>query len=556
ALLDLPTGTGKTATIDIAVFLLALLTDRPQPRRIVFVVDRRVIVHQAARRAGRIADQLRTSDDPVVVEVARRLRALGNLGAGDAPLVCAELRGGIMREDDWVRRPDQPAVIVSTVDQVGSRLLFRGYGVSPGMRPVHAGLLGNDTLYLLDEVHLARPFADTLRAIGDRYRPPADVGVPDRWAVVELSATPSRPVPPDRVFTLQAEDRDPDRAAVLARRLAASKPARTHLLSLRGAAPQRRASLAIAAGDHACELLDHADLRTVAVVVNPVDTALAVHRHVEHARPDIRTVLLTGRMRPLDRDRILGQIEPRLRTGRNRADTDLPTLVIATQSLEAGADFDLDALVTECAPLDALIQRFGRVDRDGQLSAHQRSATSVILAVSSDLEDDPIYGDRIARTWAWLSEQKHPDFGVDRLRVSAQDRHRLSSPSPRAPQLMPSHLDRWAQTSITPDADPDPSQWLHGVQDSSSDVSVIWRADLLPESLAAADPVAARQATALVALCPPGNTEAMQVPVRAVRAWLATLAGQQNVPTPSITDTASQGHSDDDLAPPEVLAPV
>src|SRR5579871_902468 len=61
--LDLPTGSGKTAAIDIALFHLALQADlgpgRRAPVRIAFVVDRRLVVDDAFERADRIARALR-----------------------------------------------------------------------------------------------------------------------------------------------------------------------------------------------------------------------------------------------------------------------------------------------------------------------------------------------------------------------------------------------------------------------------------------------------------------------------------------------------------------
>jgi CRISPR-associated endonuclease/helicase Cas3 len=50
--LDIPTGCGKTAAIDVAVFTMALEADHPidkrqAPVRIAFVVDRRLVVDDA-----------------------------------------------------------------------------------------------------------------------------------------------------------------------------------------------------------------------------------------------------------------------------------------------------------------------------------------------------------------------------------------------------------------------------------------------------------------------------------------------------------------------------
>ena len=139
--IDLPTGAGKTAVLDTAVFAMAA---RPAtfPRRIVFVIDRRIVVDQVFLRAERIRDRIASGNTPILQRVGDRLRALSDAGS---PLGVAALRGGVPVEHEWTHRPDQPWVMVSTVDQYGSRLLFRGYGVTPGMRPVHAGLAGKDS---------------------------------------------------------------------------------------------------------------------------------------------------------------------------------------------------------------------------------------------------------------------------------------------------------------------------------------------------------------------------------------------------------------------------
>lgn len=553
SLLDLPTGSGKTAALDAAVFLLALRDD--QPRRIVFVVDRRIVVHQAAQRARHIAARLREACTGVLAEVSQRLRTIAaTVGTGDEPLRYAELRGGIVRDESWAGRPDVPTVLISTVDQVGSRLLFRGYGLSDAMRPVHAGLLGNDVLYLLDEVHLARPFAQSLAAIGQRYRPPDQANLPDRWSVVELSATPSERHH-EEPFRLDEKDRDPVTAPVLARRLSASKPARTELVKVTGSnAAKHREALATAAVRHVGQLLEQPGIRTLGVVVNRVDTAGRVRRRLEAEHPDVDRLVLTGRMRPLDRDRVLAEREGRLNTGRVRSDQDLPLVVVATQAIEAGTDLDFDAVVTECAPLDALVQRFGRVDRAGDLTASDRQTSSVVLATTADVggkADDPVYGTALRDTWSWMQDRQL-DFGPEAFTATAAERGALSTQPPSAPHLLPSHFDRWVQTSSTPDADPDPAHWLHGLRAGPAEVTVVWRADLLEQAFAGDHDETRDRLRALLSWCPPGSGEAIQLPVTAVRAWLANLRSGEAT---SFADTVGTPGADQPIDT-DVFAPA
>ena len=62
-LIDLPTASGKTACIDVAIFALVLgkMNAQPAHRRIWFVVDRRIVVDEAHARATKIAIALQSA---------------------------------------------------------------------------------------------------------------------------------------------------------------------------------------------------------------------------------------------------------------------------------------------------------------------------------------------------------------------------------------------------------------------------------------------------------------------------------------------------------------
>lgn len=275
--LDLPTGAGKTAALDIALFHLALDASsgslRRAPVRIAFIVDRRLIVDDAYERAGALADALSKAlkapetADPAVLKVAQALRRLA--GADQAPLIARRLRGGAPREDDWARTPVQPTILCSTVDQVGSRVLFRGYGVSDRMKPIHAGLLGSDCLLLLDEAHLSEPFRETLQAIS-RLRAPDKA--PFGFAL--LTATPK--INGEALFGLNADDRAHQ---ILAARIAASKPACLKEIAGKPGvdAETRRVEEFVASTEAMLKSLEQGGVRPViGVVVNRVARARAV----------------------------------------------------------------------------------------------------------------------------------------------------------------------------------------------------------------------------------------------------------------------------------------
>lgn len=575
AVLDLPTGSGKTAALDVAIFHLALEAgrggERRAPVRIAFVVDRRLVVDDAFARAERIEAALKNAElETVAGRVAARLRILA--GKDAPPLLARRLRGGLPREDSWARTPSQPVILCSTVDQVGSRLLFRGYGVSDRMKPVHAGLMGSDCLIFLDEAHLSEPFRQTLEWVA-RYKSPAwrEECVTAPWSVVTLSATPGRNDTSSEPFSLNERDREDE---TLNRRLGAPKLAR--LVPLEKAKnkrvqsePESDSEADIKTGDelvvkmsvyHAQEGLKELQKNiaapALAVVVNRVQRARVVFDELQMQLADrAEAILLIGPARQVEKDVLAKKLDPihtgrELLNGRDRI-LEKPLVIVATQCIEAGVDIDLDGLITEAAPLDALRQRFGRLNRSGR--AIDCFAAIVEPAKLKKGSSDPVYGDAIQETWKYLlnsseksagkKKEQFFDFGLNAFqqRLDApeenSDQYRaMLSPKDDAPVLMPAHLDLLAQTSPIPAADPEISLYLHGPRRSADAVTVVWRADI--------DPAIHKNNThtyRLFTLMPPRAAEAIELPVWAVRRWLTTKTGLDSLADVPVTE------EDDDL---------
>ena len=483
-----PTGLGKTACLDIAVWWLAAQADhapsqRSAPTRIWWVVNRRLLVdstHEHAERLARVlrepdASGLAAHDREVVAAVARRLRSLSADPAA-APLDVIRLRGGVASRTP--ADPSQPTVILCTLPMYGSRLLFRGYGSSRSLRPIDAAMAGTDSLVLLDEAHLAPHLRALMDALAD-CTPGAEAllgGFRSGARITALTATGDAST---TRFDLDEQDR---KNPTITERLNAAKPVEVRTFDTGDAAKL----LAEAAADLLAEASQPA---SCLVFANTPRTARETFERLHRQEPDAETLLLTG----LNREREAEQIRARildLATGMAAARSeDSPRerhlVVVATQTLEVGADIDAEYLVTEACGVRALTQRLGRLNRLGH---HQHARAVYVHAPppkrrgragrGEQSESWPVYGEEPKRVLGRLQEAcadgEEDVVDLPPARVAEV----LGAPDDdpgRAPEVLPGILWEWTKTTTRPDGEAPVEPYFSGVQGADHSVSLIWR---------------------------------------------------------------------------------
>lgn len=352
---DVPTGLGKTAVIALWLIAIRSKSKLLLPRRLVYVVDRRAVVDQATA---------------FVEEIRKRL-------PDKERFPISTLRGKFADNREWLDDPSRPAVIVGTVDMIGSRLLFEGYGVSRKMRPYHAGLLGADSLIVLDEAHLVPPFerllesietnSDTLAVEDEKSR----ISIP-KLRLLSLSATGRERK--GKIFRLGEQDLD-DNGSTTQRRLNAVKGITIGLIDAKSL-PEQLASAAWAltnSGTQPLRCLVYCNSRDQAE-----KTLLELNkRQKQRAQdsvdlPSIETELFIGARRGYERE----AAEIRLKelgfiAGGSQPDNRIRFL-IATSAGEVGIDLDADHMVCDLVAIERMIQRLGRVNRRGDRNAQVR----------------------------------------------------------------------------------------------------------------------------------------------------------------------------------------
>ncbi len=369
--LDIPTELGKTSAVAYWLLALGHAEAGAVPRRLVYVVNWRTIVDQATGVAERFRDKLDRGHEDYDTRLDGVREALASLagvevaalsagGEDGAPLAISTLRGGFADNEAWLKHPARPAIVVGTVEMIGSRLLFGGYRAYLSQRAMLAGLMGVDTLVLHDEAHLTPNFQRLLDWVRERQagqlkkeEPPDLLSRPMR--VMQMSATAAPPAgvsgegPDDGTASEPLRLETEDYAQPLVeQRVCAAKRLRVHPLAKK---PDRVKRLAELATGH-----EQAAARVIVFVRLPGVAAMLANRLVGkkgHGIDTERVALLTGTIRGCERDRLVDKPVLRALLGEGDPVPVARTVyLVSTSAGEVGADFDADHLVRDATTLD------------------------------------------------------------------------------------------------------------------------------------------------------------------------------------------------------------
>lgn len=564
--LDLPTGLGKTSVL--AIWLLARAYGAQLPRRLVYVVDRRAVVDQATEEAEKLRSALEGN--------ARHLKELLRLN-GALPI--STLRGAHVDNREWLDNPAALAVIVGTVDMIGSRLLFEGYGVSRKMRPYHAGLLGADTFIVLDEAHLVPPFEALLWRIANGAEQfgscaESDARLVPPFKLLPLSAT-GRAQPPSNsgavtsAFRLEDEDlSDP----IVRGRLSAKKT--VGFVNIDGDKSALDEELARQAwklseeGGKPTRSLIYCDSREVAEKVKAgLDKLSAPDK--KRVDPKADTELFVGARRVKEREDAKAWLEDHGFLAGSPPPTK-PAFLIATSAGEVGIDLDADHMVCDLVPWERMVQRLGRVNRRGQ-----GDATIIIVhgdepkPKKPDAPTDQELRQAIAfRSLSVLNELLNVKTGRDaspgalrELKLRAETdkvlREKIDeaiTPAPLHPALTRVLVDAWSMTSLEQHTGrPDVAPWLRGWVEPDNQSIVIWRT-YLPVREGVADwprtSAEKKEVEAFFEAAPARESEKLETETYRVADWLqnrakALLKPQQDVHGEQTVDAVPPDGPDD-----------
>jgi CRISPR-associated endonuclease/helicase Cas3 len=200
--------------------------------------------------------------------------------------------------------------------------------------------------------------------------------------------------------------------------------------------------------------------------------------------------VLTGTMRGLERDRFLGKPVVRRFLDAESGTADGPVVLVSTSAGEVGFDLNADHLVCDAAPLDSIIQRFGRVNRRGEGAAEvhlfvgRRGEKEESKKAAED--GPPLRAFEAATRKAVEILRQLPSYDDGSFNASPKALDDLDkpdealSPKPVVVKLTDILLDAWSMTTIVEPMPgrPPVANWLRGIANELSEATISWRAEL------------------------------------------------------------------------------
>ena len=484
-----PTGLGKTAAVVLAWLWKRTIAPDATPRRLVYCLPMRTLADQTQRNA---ADWLgRLASLP-----GHRAEALPDAGR-DVHL----LMGG-EDESPWYEHPERAAIVIGTQDMLISRALMRGYAMSRFRWPVDFALLHNDVQWVFDEVQLMSSGLATSTQLEGFRR---EFGTASRAASLWVSAT----LHPEWLRTVDApanptvwrvpDDFTEDSTSPSVRSLL-DAPKHIEQSAVRPATA-KKGDVAAYVRNLAGEIIGHHQPgRLTLVILNTVARAQQVHAALlKRGTSPERLVLIHSRFRLADR---LLQMS---RLPQPRSTSDL--IVVTTQAIEAGVDLSAATLISELAPASSLVQRFGRVNRYGELND---SGGAIIRWIDLHGIDDA------------LSAPYQPhELATARARIAPLRDARPAHLPPAVPEDC-SHrwvirskdlIDLYDTDSDLTGFDVDISPYVRDAEDT--DIRVFWR-DFDRSEGPLGEP-------------PPRRDELCSIPIGQARDWLKTVRTKQRL---------------------------
>ncbi|OGV72286.1 MAG: hypothetical protein A3K19_21785 [Lentisphaerae bacterium RIFOXYB12_FULL_65_16] len=456
--------------------------DDAWPRRLVWCLPMRVLVEQTEAEARRLVEAMGLRWD-------EHGDHTGKVGV--------HLLMGGTDTGDWHLYPEECAILIGTQDMLLSRALNRGYASSRARWPMEFGLLNSDCLWVMDEVQLMGPGLWTSGQLdwmrNDRF------GTLFPCHTWWMSATNSAGFL-DTLDRQTAKMRLPDELSCSVDQVpqglrGARRPCRMWQPPVqkgKGKPKKQKMSpdeflslLAGAVGEN------HLAGTLSLVVCNRVKTAQDIYRLLNtRGCGGAELVLLTSRFRRGDREvhtKRLLSFEANRKAGKVQGGPGL--ICVATQVVEAGVDISATRLWSEVAPWPCLVQRMGRLNRDGRSNEHAQAVFFEVPQAGGERKATDRIGPyaaddvNLGRSLAERLCQVHgaSDGTVPALEALARVSHSCQADVDRAlapkPEPFPRAIDVHGLFDTEPDlfgGFTDVSPFIRG-QDEQADVTVFWR---------------------------------------------------------------------------------